>query len=97
MLEKEEIRNKLFEQGELFKLLMKNKQYAAAKHCYQATLNTATLVELDQPDVDKLFGIRGEKGVILKEGCFPEGLVIRMMEMADVRGYGDNGKQTKTQ
>lgn len=97
MLTDKELKKKLFEKGEIFKNLMENKQYAAAKNCYQAAFNTATMVELDQQDMDILFGIRGEKGEVLQEGCFPEGLVIRMMEMVDVRGYGDGGKRTQRQ
>lgn len=97
MLTEKEIKKKLFEQGEKFKIMMRNKQYAAAKYCYQSAFCTAMLVELDQKDRDRLFGVRGERGAVLQEGCFPIELVIRMEEMVDVRGYGDQGKGMKRQ
>lgn len=81
MLDEKGIVKKLHEQAYLFRGYMWNRQYRQAKYCYETAVNVAVFVGLDQKEMDKLFGIRGEKGQILVTGEFPENLVIKAMQL----------------
>ena len=75
MLDSRGIEQKLYNLAAVFNVHMRAKRYAQAKYCYDNARSLAVDVELEQEKKDELFGIRGERGVILKEGMFREELV----------------------
>lgn len=75
MLDSRGIENKLWEYAAKFRVHMKAKRYAQAKYCYDKARDLAVDVELEEEKREELFGIRGERGVMLKEGMFLEELV----------------------
>lgn len=85
MTEAEVIR-KLYELSDNFKNHMRNRQYASACYCYKMALHVARFHGLQQKEMDKLFGVRGEKGVILQKGAFPEELVMEAQKQVYVLG-----------
>lgn len=75
MLDGREIEWKLYNLAAVFNVHMRAKRYAQAKYCYDNARSLAVDVELEQEKKDELFGIRGTKGTIIKEGLFREELV----------------------
>lgn len=77
MLDGKEIIEKLYLLAGEFNVHMQNKEYARAKYCYDTAANAAVFCEVESKYIDELFGIRGERGEIIKSGLFPEEKVIR--------------------
>ena len=75
MLERKALMDKLRRKADLFKDYMREKQYPEAKYCYDSVLAALVLMEADGETMREFFGVRGERGVILKEGLFPEAQV----------------------
>lgn len=72
MLDNNQIIPKLHDLSELFKTHIKNKQFPEAKYCYDEAVTVAVFMELDEEEKIMLFGERGERGVLIAEGLFPE-------------------------
>lgn len=72
MLDRMQTVDKLYILAGEFDLHMKNKEYQRAKHCYETAREVSVFMELDRENMDVLFGERGEKGVILRNGLFRE-------------------------
>lgn len=77
MLDSRGIERKIYDMAIVFQAHMKAKRYAQAKYCYDKARGLAVDVELEQEKKDELFGIRGNRGVIIKEGLFKEELVSK--------------------
>lgn len=77
MLDGKEIIEKLYLLAGEFNVHMQNKEYARAKYCYDTAVKEAVTNKVGSDYMDELFGIRGERGVIIKEGLFREEKVIR--------------------
>lgn len=75
MLKEKELLDKLYELPETFKIHMGNKDYPKAKSCYDTARTIAVFMELSEERQKELFGERGERGVILRQGMFPEASV----------------------
>lgn len=75
MLDRIQAVDKLYILAEEFKIHMKNKEYPQAKHCYETAREVSVFMELDRENMDMLFGARGERGVILRNGLFGEEMV----------------------
>lgn len=75
MLDSREMEQKLHQLAAVFNEHMRQKRYAQAKYCYDKARMMAVELELEQKKKDELFGIRGDRGLILKEGLFREELV----------------------
>lgn len=85
MLTEKETEQKLRGLADEFQILMKQRQYAKAKHRYEVALNVAVTMELSEDIKEELFGVRGGKGEILRKGAFPEELVKKAFYEASVR------------
>lgn len=85
MLTEKEIVKKLYNEAADFRALAKQRQYTQAMRRYKTALIVAVFVELPREELDRLFGIRGEKGDIIQKGEFPEEMVIKALEMSDVK------------
>lgn len=72
MLTEKEIEDKLRKLPKVFKEAMKKKEYRKARHAYDTAVNVAVCVEMSEDFKEELFGKRGDRGVILKNGAFPE-------------------------
>lgn len=88
MLEGKMIMDKLYMLADEFKVHMKNKKYYQAKSCYDTAVKVAVFLELEEGTKQELFGERGERGVILKKGMFPEEQVVK--------AYGECVKRNQT-
>lgn len=77
MLDSRAIEQKIYNLAAVFEVHMKAKRYAQAKYCYDKARGLAVSVELEQEQKDQLFGIRGNRGQIIKEGLFKEELVMK--------------------
>lgn len=77
MLDSRGIEQKLYNLAAVFRAHMKAKRYPQAKYCYDKARALAVDVELEQEKKDQLFGIRGNRGEIVKEGLFQEDLVMK--------------------
>lgn len=77
MLDSRGIEQKLYDLAAVFQVHMKAKRYAQAKYCYDNARGLAVDVELEQEKKEQLFGIRGNRGEILKEGLFKEEMVMK--------------------
>ena len=75
MLENRVIEQKLCDLAAVFDVHMKAKRYAQAKRCYDNARLVAVFNGLEEEKKDILFGIRGARGEIIKEGLFKEELV----------------------
>ncbi len=94
MLEGKGFMDKLRREAGLFKGYMREKRYPEAKYCYDSVLAALVLMEADRETMREFFGERGERGVILKEGLFPEWQVqeaylacIRSGDTYENKGY----------
>ncbi len=66
--------------------LAKGRQWAQAKYRYDTAMDVANFLEMTEKECTYLFGDRGERGVVLAPGRFPEETVVKVMEMVSVRG-----------
>lgn len=78
MLEKEDIEKKLLRLPTEFEEAMKSRQYARAIYIYNTARNVAVFVEAREI-MEELFGVRADKGKILKEGRFRESDIMKAM------------------
>lgn len=72
MLEGKALMDKLYEQPNIFRIYMQNKQYSRAKACYDTVRSVLVFLEADEGRMQEFFGQRGERGVLLREGLFDE-------------------------
>ena len=77
MLDSRGIEQKIYDLVAVFHTHMKAKRYAQAKYCYDKARGLSVAVELEQEKKDQLFGVRGNRGEIIKEGLFKEELVMK--------------------
>lgn len=77
MIDNKAFMDKLYKLPETFLYKMKSKDYSEAKACYDTARTVAVFAELDETVKTELFGERGEHGVIIKRGLFPEEQVQR--------------------
>ena len=61
------------------------RQYGKAKARYEVARSVAVTMELSEDIKEELFGVRGGKGEILRNGAFPEELVQKALYEASVR------------
>ncbi|EOS75697.1 MAG: hypothetical protein OSJ60_01825 [Lachnospiraceae bacterium] len=80
--------DKLYDQPELFKYYMRNKRWAEAKSRYDTTRDVLLFLQADEEMLNEFFGERGERGVILREGLFPEDEVQKAFYEAVVKRDG---------
>ncbi len=85
MLTEKETEQKLRGLADEFQILMKQRQYAKAKHRYEVALNVAVTMELSEDIRTELFGCTGDRGVQLVKGAFPKELVQKAFYEASVR------------
>lgn len=85
MLTEKEIEKALFEKARLFEINMKRREYEGAKNCYESARAVATLVKIPREVEDRLFGIRGEKGIVILKGAFRQDQVEKMLFETGVR------------
>lgn len=88
MLEGKEIMGKLYLLADEFKVHMRNQEYSRAKHCYDTAVTVTVFLEMEAEIKLELFGERGERGSIIKEGLFREEQVIK--------AYGECIKRNQT-
>lgn len=93
MIDSRVAERKLYELPDMFKAYMKNRQYSQAKACYDRAVTIAVFMELEEKKKTELFGKRGERGVILTEGLFPEKEVIKAYEECIKRGQTREDKK----
>lgn len=72
MIDSRALMDKLYALPEQFKYHMSRKEYARAKYCYDTAVTVAVFLELDDSQMQELFGERGERGAIIRRGLFPE-------------------------
>jgi len=77
MMDSKKMMDKLYALPEQFEYYMSHKEYFRAKHCYDTAVTVAVFLELDDIQMKELFGERGERGVIIRRGLFPEENVQR--------------------
>ncbi len=58
-----------------FRWHMQRKEYSRAKAQYDNARTVALFLELNEQQMIELFGERGERGVVISRGLFPEDLV----------------------
>ena len=75
MLDSRGIEVKIYNLAAVFNVHMKAKRYAQAKYCYDKARSLAVEVELDADKKDELFGIMGNRGLVIREGLFKQELV----------------------
>lgn len=75
MLDNREMERKLYEMAAIFKNHISAKRYQQAKYCYDKARLLAVEIELEEEKKEELFGIRGKRGEIIKDGLFKEELV----------------------
>lgn len=80
--------DKLYNQPELFEHYMRNKMWSDAKACYDTTRDVLLFLQADEEMLHEFFGERGERGVILREGLFPEDEVQKAFYEAVVKRDG---------
>lgn len=85
MLTEKETEKRLFDLAEEFRSLVKQGEYAQAKHRYEVARNVSVFMEISAETRDRLFGIRGEKGTTITQGAFPEKEVMQTFEKMVVR------------
>ena len=61
--------------AEKFRQLVKRKDYKTAKQLYDRTVSEAVRSGLEEKYMTELFGERGNRGVVMKVGEFPEEMV----------------------
>lgn len=95
MLDNRQAEKKLYDLPEIFKAHMKCRRYSEAKACYDRAVTIALFMEADEKQKTELFGERGERGVIIKEGLFPEREVQKAYEECIKRGQTRENQKYK--
>lgn len=75
MPEEKKILDKLYTLADCFNTYIKNKCYSEAVSCYKKARDKAVACRFGEERMHMLFGERGERGVILRQGMFREDLV----------------------
>lgn len=93
MLTEEEIRERLFDQyPAMFRQSIYAHNYTRAKSIVDTARKVALFIQLPEKELDELFGIRGDRGVVLQEGLFPEELVLKCDNEVRKLQYEENRK-----
>lgn len=93
MLTEEEIREQLFDQYPvMFRQSIYAHNYTRARNIVDTARKVALFIQLPEKDLDELFGIRGDRGVVLQEGLFPEELVLKCDNEVRKLQYEENRK-----
>lgn len=97
MQEEKRIMEKLCFLADSFNVYIKNKCYREAVACYKSARNAAVKSGLPETTMQELFGERGERGVILKQGLFREELVQKAYyeEFVKRKGSEERGEYQK--
>jgi len=82
----------LHHMADVFRSLCKVKNYREAKIYYEEARSLAVRSQLTEEETAEIFGIRGDRGIILRVGAFPEEDVIDMYEWTVVRCKDANKK-----
>lgn len=90
MLEGQAIDKKMQELSDKFHQYVKNKQWGLAKYCYDVARNVAVFLEFDEDKMHEIFGERGERGLIISEGMFPERILHKVMYECVIKKQQDN-------
>lgn len=91
MLTEKEIRDKLFEQyPTMFRQSMSAKNYNRAKSIVDTVRKVALFIQLPEEDMDKLFGVREEKGAVVQIGLYPEELILQCEDKVRRMKYREN-------
>lgn len=77
MLDNNALMDKLYTLPKKFVYCMERKDYSGAKHCYDTACTVAVFLNLDESIMTELFGERGERGAIIKQGLFQEEKVLK--------------------
>lgn len=87
MIHAEYIADKLNYQAGRFRELVRNKEYSAAKHCYDTVVTLVTFMDLPNSVKIELFGNRPyvEDGDKIVDGLFKEELVLKVYEECVVK------------
>lgn len=91
-MDRKELMQDLHHKGDIFRQLCKVKNYYEAKKYYEEARTMAVENHLTEEESAEIFGVRGERGVILRVGVFPEEDVIVMYEWTAVRCRNANKK-----
>ena len=75
MLDEREIKQKLYDLAAVFKVHMKAKRYNQARYCYDSARTVVTFNCMGEDVSNELFGVRGDRGTIIREGMFQEMMV----------------------
>lgn len=88
-----QIMDKLCSLADSFNTHMKNKCYTEAVACYKSARNAAVKSGLPEAQMQELFGERGERGEILKQGLFREDLVQKAFYEEFVKRKGSKERK----
>ncbi len=79
MLNEQEVKDKLYDYADQFRMRYQRKEWAAAKMLYFRAQTVATFLKFPESELSKLFGNRAyrEDWELLKDGLFPEQEVER--------------------
>lgn len=91
MLTEKEIRDKLFcEYPAMFRQSMYAKNYHRAKNIVDTVRKVALFIQLPDADLDKLFGVREEKGTVVLVGLYPETQILKCEDEVRKLLYQEN-------
>lgn len=82
------IYNKLDELAALFRSAVGRKAYREAKIYYDRARAIASVLQIEEEKEEELFGVRGERGIEIKRGAFPEKDVLDVLYETCVRKSG---------
>lgn len=85
MIDERSVMQKLEEQAQIFKVHADNKRYMQAKRCYETARTVVVFMELEPKKEAYIFGVQGERGVILQEGLFKKETVMKVLYEVDVK------------
>lgn len=80
MLAEKEVKEKLQMYADKFKTHFRNKEYHRAKRLYDSAVTVSVFLEMEEEFNKELFGERGERGAVIKQGQFREEDVIKTYE-----------------
>ena len=91
MLTEKEIRDKLFEDYPvMFRQSMSAKNWFRARNVVDTARKVALFLQFPEEDLDELFGLRGDRGEMIKQGRFPEEEIIRCDDEVRKIQYKEN-------
>lgn len=83
MLATNEIERDLYDLAEQFRMHIRNKEYAQAKHCYDTALTVSMFIRMDPEKCLELFGSRQQEPPV--EGLFREQDVQKAVYECSIR------------